>query len=247
MTDGGNRLAAADEKHGVARVAGADHGNAGQIGAGVEQLGDLGDLALVHAGEQRHARHHAPGDHELVAARFLIEAGGDDGDGKRDHADAEQHDHAAEHLAERGHRHDVAITDRGQRGERPPGGGRDRAEFVGLRAALQEIHPGGSEQQQHHDDEQRAEQRPVLVGEHAAERLQGRRVAHQLEQAEHAKHPKDPEIHRHQPGEIEWQHGEQIDQHDRPRRETQPRPPTRHAGSASGFPPRSTDATDIRC
>ena len=51
MTDGGNRLAAADEKHGVARVAGADHGNAGQIGAGVEQLGDLGDLALVHAGE----------------------------------------------------------------------------------------------------------------------------------------------------------------------------------------------------
>ena len=156
-------LAAGDQIHGVARPAGTHDGHAGQKVPRVKQLGDLGDLALVHGGEQRHARDHAPGDDELVAARFLTEAGGDDGDGQRDHADAEQHDDAAEHLAERGNRHDVAVADRGQGGERPPRGRGDRAEFVGLRLALEEICRGGSEQQQHQNDEQRAEQSALLV------------------------------------------------------------------------------------
>ncbi len=198
-------LAAGDEIHGVADAAGTHDGHAGKIVPRVKQLGDLGDLALVHGGEQRHPRHHAPGDHELVAARFLVEAGGDDGDGQRDHADAEQHDHAAEHLAQRRDRHDVAVADRGQGGQRPPGRGRDRAEFVGLRLVLEGIHGGRGEQQQHQDDQQRADQSAPLIGEDAAEGLQRRRVAHQLEQAEQAEHPEGAEIHRVDPAEIERQ------------------------------------------
>ena len=132
-------------------------------------------------------------------------------------------------LPNGGNRHDVAVADRGQRCERPPGGGGDRAEFVRLRFALEEIGRGGREQQQHQNDEQRAKQCAVFVLDDAAEGLQGRRVAHELQQAEQAKHPQHPEIHRHQPGEIKRQHGEQVDQHHRPGGKTQPRLPRLHA------------------
>ena len=71
----------------------------------------------------------------------------------RDHADTEKHHHAAEHLAQRRYRHDVPIADGRQRGERPLGGLRNRAELVRLHIALDQVHAGGSEQQQDQDDE----------------------------------------------------------------------------------------------
>jgi hypothetical protein len=97
------------------------------------------------------------GDHELMAGRFLAETGGDDGNGERDHADTEKHHHPAEHLAQRRYRHDVTITDGGQRGERSPGGLRNRAELVRLHMAFDQIHAGRREQQQYQNDEKRAE------------------------------------------------------------------------------------------
>ena len=67
----------------------------------VEQLGDLGDLGRVHASQNSGTR----ATMLQVTTNwwrldFLAEAGGDDGDGKREHAEPEQHDDAAEHLAQ---------------------------------------------------------------------------------------------------------------------------------------------------
>ena len=68
-----------------------------------------------------------------------VEAGGDNGHGKRDHADAEQHDDAADELAEGRDRNDVAIADGGQGRQGPPGGCGNGAELVGLCITLEEI------------------------------------------------------------------------------------------------------------
>ena len=50
----------------------------------------------------------------LPAALVLVEGGevvADDGDGQRDDEDAADGAHGADHLAEPGHRHDVAVAD----------------------------------------------------------------------------------------------------------------------------------------
>ncbi len=145
------------------------------------------------------------GDHELMAGRFLAETGGDDGNGERDHADTEKHHHPAEHLAQRRYRHDVTITDGGQRGERSPGGLRNRAELAWLHMAFDQIQAGRREQQQYQNDEKPAEQRPVFIGNDPAERLQRRRVAHEHEEAAEPEHPKQAQIQRIQPVQIPGQ------------------------------------------
>jgi hypothetical protein len=94
-----DRLALRDDEHRIASIVGANHWHAGSKGARVERLGNLGDLAVVHRGEQRHAGNHAQGHHKLVAARFLVEARGDNGDWQRHHADAAQHHHAPPALS----------------------------------------------------------------------------------------------------------------------------------------------------
>jgi hypothetical protein len=209
-------LAARDNKHSVAHIPRAHHGDPGRVAPRVEQLGDLGDLALIHTGEERHAGNHAPGDDELVAARFLAEARGDDGDGESDHADAEQHHHAAKKLAERRDRHDVAVADRGEGGEAHHAAAGIEPNLSGWAARSSMYIAVEVEQEQHKDDKERGEQRPILIGEHAAERLQRGRVAHELEQAEQAKHPEDPEIQRKHKVQIPGQEREQVDQQDRP-------------------------------
>src|SRR5262245_23994125 len=66
-------------------------------------------------------------------------------------------------LAHRRYRHDVAITDGGERGERPPGGLRNRAELVRLHMAFDQIHAGRRERQQYQNDDKHAEQRPIFI------------------------------------------------------------------------------------
>ena len=225
-------LAAADEIHRPAGIASGHDRGAGLEEPRVEQLGDFGDLGRVKRREQRHARHHAPGDDEFVTRRFLAEAGGEDGDGKREHAEPEQHDDAAEHLAPGRDRHDVAIADGGQRRQGPPGGSGNGAEFVGLRLALEEIDDGGREQHQHHHEEERTEQRAIFVGDDALQRQERRRIAQQFEQPEQTEQAQDPQgaqVERHEQVDIKGQDGEKVDDHHRPKREVQPRAPMRHA------------------
>ena len=128
-------LAARHEVHGAAGIARANDRDTWKIGARVEQLGDLRNFGLVHGAEQVHTRHHAPGDDELMPTRFLAEAGGDDGDGQREHAKAENHDDSANNFAEGGDRHDVAIADRGEGRERPPGRSWNQPNFQAARHA----------------------------------------------------------------------------------------------------------------
>ncbi len=209
-------LAAADEIHRPAWIAGGDDGGASLEQPRVEQLGDLGNFRGVEGGEQRHARDHAPRHHEFMPRRFLAEAGREDGDRQREHAEAEQHHHAAEHLAPRRDWDDVAITDGGERGEAPPRRRRDRAEFVGLRVALEEIDDRGREQEQHHHHQQGAEQRAIFIGEHPLHGLERRRVAQQLEQPEQAEQAQGAEIDREDRIEIPGRESEQVDDHHRP-------------------------------
>ena len=56
-----DRLAAGNDEYRIASIARAHYGRAGHKGPGVEHLGDLGDLAVIHGAEQRHAGNHAPG------------------------------------------------------------------------------------------------------------------------------------------------------------------------------------------
>ena len=91
-------------------------------------------------GEERHLRDHAPGHDELAPVDHVGEGGRDDADRQRQHGDAHDRGEAADDLAERGDRHDVAVADRRQRDDRPPHGVRDRAEPVGLGVVLGEMH-----------------------------------------------------------------------------------------------------------
>jgi hypothetical protein len=93
--------------------------------------------------------------------------------------------------------------------------------------AFDQIHAGRREQQQYQNDEKRAEQRPVFIGNDPAERLQRRRVAHEHEEAEEPEHPKQAQIQRIQPVQIPGQKREEVDDHHRPHRVSQPCLPAR--------------------
>lgn len=147
--------------------------------------------------------------------------------GRAKHAQAEQHDDAAEHLTERRDGGHIAIADRGEGLERPPGRGGDAAEVLGLRVPLEEVDHGGREQEQHHHQKKGAEQCAPFMRHHSFQRLQRRRVAHELEQPEQPQHPQHPEIDGHDRVDVPRQNGEQVDDHHRPHREFEPRAPMR--------------------
>ena len=74
-----------------------------------------------------------------------------------------------------------------------------------------------------------APSRAILLGDDAAERLQRGRIAHELEQPEQAEHPEASEIDGDKGLKVPGQHREQVDDHNRPERDAELRPPRGHA------------------
>src|SRR5258708_11017824 len=72
---------------------------------------------------------------------------------ERERRDADNRYHPAHNLAERGLRDEVAVTDRGQRLDRPPHRRRDRAEPVRLSLAFDHVHKRGADRQRQQQDE----------------------------------------------------------------------------------------------
>ena len=93
---------------------------------------------------------------ELAAAlvQLIREAGCEQAGRQGDHADADDADQTARHLAPRRHRHDVAVADRGQRDDRPPHGLWNGAEGRGLRLVLRQIGEARSQDEKQQQDEQ---------------------------------------------------------------------------------------------
>src|SRR5450830_1057368 len=176
-----------------------------------QQLHDVGDLAGVEFGEQRHARDHAPGHNEIAAVDLLREGGGDDADRKRHHDQAEEDGAGGDQLAECGHRHHVAVADGAKGDDRPPQRVGNGAELVRLHFALGQMHQGGGDQRGAERDHQAAEQRAALAIEHIEQRAQRRRIARDLEEAHHAEHQHEAQIRWQQHREPERQHGDEID------------------------------------
>src|SRR5215217_3832346 len=223
-------LAADDEIHRVRLLAAARHDVALMGGARMQQLHDLGDRRRFKAAEDRHLRDHAPGDDELAPVDDVGEGRRDDADRQRQHGDAHDRGEAADDLAERRDRHDVAVADRRQRHDRPPHGVRDRAEAVGLGVALGQIHEARHRQHEAAEDEQRREKRVALAVDRLQERGQAGGIARKLEEAHQPEERQHPEIGDIEKGDVERDHRKEVD--DR-RGGAGPRPP-RRPGRAPG-------------
>ena len=144
------------------------------------------------------------------------EGGRDDADRQRQHDDAHHGREAGDDLAERRDRHDVAVADGRQGDDRPLHRVRDRAELVGLRVALDEMHArrGHGEHGAAEDDDAR-ERAPGARLDRLEQRGQAGRIAGELEEAQQpeaarARAGRRLEEREHRTGRI----GEEVD--DRP-------------------------------
>ena len=108
------------------------------------------------------------------------------------HGDAHDRGEAADDLAERGDRNDVAVADRRERHDRPPHGVRDRAETVGLGVALGQIHEARHRQHETAEDEQRRNERVALAVDRLQERGQAGGIAGELEEAHQSQERQHP-------------------------------------------------------
>jgi hypothetical protein len=135
---------------------------------------------------------------ELAAAlvQLLRKAGSEQACGQRDHADADHADRAGQHFAPRRHRHDIAVTDRGHRGDRPVHGCRDAAELLGLSRILGHVGEAGRGDQQHRKDEQGGGDRLGFVAQYAREQAHRRLVAGELEHREQAENAQEAQVDR---------------------------------------------------
>ena len=223
-------LAGRHEIHGLARLAFADHLDVGRQVVGVQQRHHLGHRPRIELRQQRNARHQRPGDDEVAAADLLGKAAGDDGHRQGQHAQPAQHRQHRPQLAQRRDGRHIAVADGGQRGHRPVGRLRHRAELVGLRRSLDVVHAGGAQQQRGRQQQAGPHQRAPLVVQHAQQRVHGRRIARQLEESQQAQHPQHAQVEPQQATQIERQDGQQVDDQVAARGQMQPRPPRPHAG-----------------
>ena len=132
-------LARGDEIHRRGRIAAPHQHFACLDGLRPQQPHDVDDLGGAEMREQRHPRQHGPGDDEITPPHFIGECARDDRDRQRDHRKADDDGKYRHDLAERRHRHHVAIADRAERDDRPPHRLRNGAELVGLDVALDRI------------------------------------------------------------------------------------------------------------
>ena len=122
---------------------------------------------------------------------------------------------AATMLSQHGDRHNIAIADGAERDDRPPHRIGDGAELVGLRVAFDQMHDAGGDERRTQQDHEAAEQRPALIVKRIQQRAHRRRIARQLEKADHAEHQQDPQVGRQHEGKPERQDGEQVDDAER--------------------------------
>ena len=148
--------------------------------------------------EQRHPRQHAPGDDEIAPPHFVGKRGRDDRHRQRDHREADHDREYRNDLAERRHRHHVAIADGAERHDRPPHRLRNGAEFVRLHIVLDRIEQRGEQQHRAGQDHEAAEQRAPLGVQRRQQRAQRRRIAHQLEERQHAEQHQRVAVAEHQ-------------------------------------------------
>ncbi len=189
----------------------------------MEELHQIADSHSIEAVEERHARDHAPRHHEIAAMNFGGKARRDDRHWQREHPEAGDHDEACHQLAERRHRHDVAIADGRQRRDSPPHRSRNAAEGFRLRSPLElEHHRGRDHDEAEHDDDG-PEDRPALVIEDPAKRPERGCRAGELEKADEPEQQRDLRIEREKQREIEWEDRREVDQHRRCQRPGQPR------------------------
>ncbi len=216
-------LAGSDEIHRTRRAPLAHDDPARLDRLSRELAGDIGDLAGGQPGEQRHARHHAPGDDEIAPVDLVGERRRHDADRQGQHEDAHEHGQPADHAAERRDRHHVAVAGGGQRHDRPPHGVRHRTELVRLRLALDDMHDRSSHHGGTEQDDDAAEERPAFRIKRVEQRAHGRRIARQLEEADDAEDEQDAEIRGEEQGGPEGHHGQEIDQPGAAHHVTQPR------------------------
>ena len=177
--------------------------------------------------EQRHPRQHGPGDDEIAPPHFVGECARDDRDRQRDHRKADDDGKYRYDLAERRHRHHVAIADRAKRDDRPPHRLRNGAELVGLNIALDRIEQRGEQQHRAGQDHDATEQRAALGMECRQQRTQRRRIAHQFEKRQHAEQHQRRAV-AHGQRDCRRQEGHQIDDTEAGEGIFQPGPRRRH-------------------
>ena len=148
----------------------------------------------------------------LATANVLREARGQDRCRQRDHADAEQADHAAEYLAHCRNGNDVPVTDRGQRYDRPPHRRRDAAERLGLQFMLENVDTGGGHDEQDQQDHKSRQDRLGFFLDHVKKGAEGRGVTRELEQAQKTQTTQEAQVDRDVQAQVERQYGDQVDQ-----------------------------------
>jgi hypothetical protein len=88
----------------------------------------------------------------------------------------------------------ISMRNRGQRGHRPVGRLRHGSELVRLAFAFDVVHTRGAQQQGSAKQEAGSAERAALADEDAQERVQCRRLARQLEEAQEPQDAQDPQI-----------------------------------------------------
>ena len=167
---------------------------------------------------------------ELAAAlvQLIREAGCEQAGRQGDHADADDANRARQQLAPRRHRHDIAVADRGHRGDRPVHGVGDAAKLLGLSLALRHVGEARRRDQQHREDEQRGADRLGFVAQHACQQPHRWLISSELEYREQAKDAHETQIDRDQRDQIERHDHHQVHQRERGHGVAQPaddRPP----------------------
>ncbi len=203
--------AGSDEVDGMCGFAFADDHLPGLGKLRAQQLHDVGNAGGVELGEQRHLGNHAPRHDEVAPMNLFGKCVGDDANRQRDQHDAEKNSACGDHLAERRHRHDVAVANGAQRDDRPPHRIRDGAEFVGLHFAFSEMHQRCDHKRRARRHHQTAEQGPPFAVEHVEQRTHGRRIARDFEEPHHPEHENKAKITGQRRGQPERQYRNQVD------------------------------------
>jgi len=169
-----------------------------------------------------------------------------DTDRQRDHDQAGEDRGGPDQAAKRRDRHQIAVPDGAERHDGPPHGVRNGAELLRLDRSLDQVHGGRRDQRGADQDHQAAGERPPLRVEHIEKRAHPRRVAREFQEPHDPQHHQDAQVGRHQEGEPERQHGEQVDEAGNAGGEAHGAPAPRRGDGAAPARPRPTGAAGIR-
>ena len=165
--------------------------------ADASETADYGD-----AGQPFHRREHPI---VMQLAHFLVEGHDHDRGREGNHADAGEYQHHGHDPAFRRDRHDIAVTDRGERDDRPVERVHQGQHLAGRRFRLEQIDRHRRDQQHRADKYGQGVELESLLHQHLSESRQVAGVAEQFEQPEQQKQTQETQ----RP--ITGQDGEQVD------------------------------------